>query len=196
MCNLQTSYLYYHYLSLRFTAQSQSCPEKNGRYPVPDQCDAYIECVVSVVPTPTSMYWTINFTVTLSLCNNRTVSHGDSSARTGCCSTTRYRSSPTLASIRSTSTVVAVRARNPIHLGSVSCCVTYKMQTKTGMNYIRTSQTVTNHLHPAADSPVSARPVTLRCVASAAGPRKCPPAPRPVPSTAGKVAAPPLQPAH
>uniref|UniRef100_A0A2M4BZ99 Putative cuticular protein analogous to peritrophins 3-e n=1 Tax=Anopheles marajoara TaxID=58244 RepID=A0A2M4BZ99_9DIPT len=30
--------------ALVYHAQSQSCPEKNGRFPVSDQCDAYIEC--------------------------------------------------------------------------------------------------------------------------------------------------------
>jgi len=27
---------------------SASCPERNGRYPVPNQCDAYIECIDGV----------------------------------------------------------------------------------------------------------------------------------------------------
>ncbi|KAL9708391.1 hypothetical protein quinque_011909 [Culex quinquefasciatus] len=29
-------------------ANSQSCPEKYGRYPVPDECDAYIECIEGI----------------------------------------------------------------------------------------------------------------------------------------------------
>lgn len=27
---------------------SASCPERNGRYPIPNQCDAYIECIDGV----------------------------------------------------------------------------------------------------------------------------------------------------
>ncbi|EZA51588.1 Chondroitin proteoglycan-2 [Ooceraea biroi] len=35
-------------VSLPKRAASASCPERNGRYPVPNQCDAYIECIDGV----------------------------------------------------------------------------------------------------------------------------------------------------